>query len=208
MGWCMGSNLKLFFWQKEFPVRSFHRIFILLSLVTYIAGRLIDPGPIWIRSLIESLVYKFNLDLIHQISLINTSTPNFWYGSGFALQIQLLFVFPLAWIFAIWSSFISEIDSKEYNRFYNKIDFDNYQLKDLIFGIVALCIILSIAYFPFNGTEIIEYKNTGGFHNKICSDSLSSSIFFTFIGYVLIAFYTFQMLIIKNGLKTLFMKGV
>lgn len=156
----MGSKLKQFFVDKEFPVRSFYRIFIFLSFVTYIIGRLIDPGPSWLRNLINFLIYRFNLDLIHQISLLNTPTTNLWYGSGFALQVQLLFVCPISWIFAVWSSCVSKYESKEYLQLYRKMDLSDYGWKQLIIGVLMLSIPIAIAYFPFQGDKVIEHASS------------------------------------------------
>lgn len=178
VGWCMGTNLKLFFWQNEFPVRSFHRIFILLSLVTYIAGRLIDPGPIWIRSLIESLVYKFNLDLIHAIPYVNSSVNHsLWSGGGLALQLQLLLIYPISCIFAIWSSCLAKYGSAESHKLYQDLNFPHNWWNQLIQPNFLLLIALGLFYLPFLGEKITSYKPSG-VASRALHDDLVASIFF------------------------------
>lgn len=201
------SKLKQFFWDKEFPVRSFQRIFIFISLITYITGRLIDPGPIWLRNLIDFIVYRFNLDLIHAIPSVNSSANHaLWSGGGLALQMQLLFIFPVAWIFAICSSCVARYGSTESQKLYQDLNFPHNCWNQLIQPNFLLLIVLGLCYLPFLGEKITTYKPSG-VASKALHDDLVASIFFTLAGCLIIYIFTLYILALKKGLKNLLKRG-
>lgn len=171
-----------FFWDADYPQRSLTRIYIVLSIAIYILGRFIDPGPDWLKRIIESLVHHFNLEFIETIAF-HTPSTNFWRGGGLALQLQLLITWPLVWIFGIWAGWLNRNGSKDFEKYPPIIN--KPSITSWMWNFLIVFFLLCMAYFPFQGTDASRpYIATGIIPKDIHSDTYSISLFWIFGGWV------------------------
>ncbi|MGZ8251776.1 MAG: hypothetical protein ACXWT7_05490 [Methylophilaceae bacterium] len=194
-----------FFWDNNYPARSFTRIFVLMSISVYVWGRYVEPGPIWAREIIEMLVYTFNLEFIQKIALIAPQNLTFWRGTGFALQMQLLFTWPVLWLFAISTGWLCRNGSKDFEKYPPIIK--QPTLKNWLTNLLLVVMILFLAYYPFNGSNIFSvHKSTGPF-TVIQFDTFFTSIFWMFAGWIVIYFTMGMFYIIKTELTLTLNRG-
>lgn len=192
-----------FFWNREYPTRSFTRIFILVSATIYIWGRIVDPGPDWVRELIGMLIHTFNLEFMQQITFAAPAKPTLWTGSGFALQLQLLFTWPLVWVFTVIAGWMNRNGSKEFNQPIIKVpSFRNWML-----NLFVVLLVLVLGYFPFSGSDVTKVQKLSSFpFSGMVLDNYTTSIFWMLAAWLILTLGMTSFYVIKTEFKLTFKK--
>jgi hypothetical protein len=194
-----------FSWNGRYPARSFTRIFFLISLLIYVSGRLFDPGPLFAKELIDMLIRELNLELIQQIKLLAPEKTTLWRGSGFALEIQLLLTWPLAWILAISAGWMCRNGSQDFEKYPPIIK--KPSVMSWVKNLLPLITLLCIAYYPFYGSNASSIPKPMGFFTSILSDNFGSSAFWMLGGYVMINLTVTGVYVCASELKLSLKKG-
>lgn len=190
--------------MKTYPARSFTRIFVFISISIYMWGRFVDPGPVWIQEMIEMLIHTFNLEFIQRIALAAPQNLTFWQGSGFALQIQLLFTWPLVWIFAASAGWLSRHGSREFDKYPPIIKVPTFS--NCIKNLLPVLVILLVAYYPFQGSDIYKVDKSTGPFAVIEWDTFPTSIFWMVGGWIVIYLSMVGFYVITSELKLIYKK--
>jgi len=187
------KTITSFFWNRDYPARSFMRIFVVLSVLVYLWGRMADPGPVWAQSMIQYLIRTCNLEFIQSIGLLGLEKPTFWRGSGFALQMQLLITWPVMWVFALTAGWMCRNGSKSFVPELMKPPIpQNPAAKDWFVNFAMMAFLLVMAYFPFQGTNAARLYKPTSITNAILFDSPTTCVFWIAAGCWLI-YTTFVM---------------
>ena len=187
------KNIFKFFWNKDYPLKTHLRLYFLIALSVYMIGRIIDPGPEWLRNGMDIVIHDFNLEIIQSIKLSAPKSATFWTGTGLALQLQLLLTWPIACFFAIKVAWINRKGSKDFDD--SLQDMNQIESIGLIRHIFLSLVFLMIFYFPFYGSDISKAHSSKGGFSRIMYDTYGSCIFWAFAGCAMIVFacyYFFQ----------------
>ena len=193
-----------FFWNRDYPARSLTRVFTLVSIVIYIGGRIVDPGPVWAKEFIETLIYDFNLCFIKGIALLAPTTTSFWQGSGFSLQMEVILTWPLACAFAIWAGWLNRNGSKEFEKYPPIIK--KPSIKNWLKNVFPITLIFFIAYSPFYGSDAISYSKPAGLYSRIFYDTYITSMFWMLYGWAFIHLSMVGFYVINAEFKLTFNK--
>lgn len=202
------KNLTHFFWNRDYPARSFMRIFVVLSLAVYLYGRLIDPGPAWAQAVIAYLIKTWNLEFIQSIGLLGLDKPSLWRGSGFALQLQLLITWPVMWVFALTAGWMCRNGSRDMN-WLRPIIKNPPSIKTWLSNLGMPLLILGLSYFPFLGSDGTRNYVPSGLSRSIglYFDSPTTCTFFIVQGSVIVYLAVIMFYIIKTEYHLTFNKG-
>lgn len=177
------KTLVRFFWNRNYPVRSFMRIFVALSILVYLWGRIVDPGPIWAQSMIQYLISTCNLEFIQSIGLLGLKSPTLWRGSGFALQMQLLITWPVMWVFALTADWMCRNGNKCVEASLAKVPIPrNLSIHDWLISVTMVVFLLWWAYFPFQGSNVARFYKATSVFNAILFDSPTTAAFWIAAG--------------------------
>ena len=194
------KNIFKFFWDKDYPLKSYSRLYLLIAISVYILGRIIDPGPEWLREAINVVVHQFNLEIIQDIKLNSPKTPTSWTGTGLALQLQLLLTWPIACFLAVRVAWMNRKGGKDFDAFLPSTN-QNPSFKSWASNIFIIMIILMITYLPFQGSNVLKVSINQGVFSKIVSDTYGGCIFWAGAGWVIIIAATSYFYIIYSEYK-------
>lgn len=200
--------LSCFFWNRDYPARSFIRIFVVLSVAVYLWGRMADPGPAWAQAIIAYLIRTWNLEFIQSVGLLGKDSPTLWRGSGFALQIQLLVTWPVMWVFALSAGWMCRNGSKSFIEgvTINPIP-QHPTMKDWFINFGFTAFLLCINYFPFQGSDGSRNYKPTGIANVIFFDSPTTCAFWIMAGCFVIYCFAIMFYAIKIEYHLTFNKG-
>ena len=179
------KNIFKFFWDKDYPLKSYSRLYLLIAISVYIIGRIIDPGPEWLREGIDVVIHQFNLEIIQKIKLISPKEPTFWTGSGLALQLQLLLTWPIACFLADRVAWNNRKGSKDFDKYPPGVN-QTPSIKSWVSNIPMPLIIFPCAYFPFSGSDISKTDIHRGGFSRILYDTYGGCIYWALGGFALI----------------------
>lgn len=192
-------KLSAFFWDIDYPTRSFTRILVLISLVIYTLARMVNPTPIWAQEAIELITHKLNLEFIQEIGLLGQYSNSAWRGNGFALQMQLICTWPLYLILGLVSGYLNKNGSKEFEKYPPIIKVPS--LKNWLKNLIVVMLILCLFYYPLHGSNLSHPYTPNGSFSRIQFDTYTTSIFWIMAGWVLMYLTMIGIYIINVELK-------